>query len=65
MVWLTEIEAIDPSDGELKKWAGINVVADTIIKAREYLDKNGFGYCKIIGILELEIEIEDTFIILN
>lgn len=54
-IYITEIEAIDPKDGKLKKWAGQVVNALTEKEARKHLDENGFGYCKIIGRLVSEI----------
>lgn len=48
-IWLTQIEAIDPNDGELKIWAGPKVFGITLKFAELYAEQNGLGYCKIIG----------------
>jgi hypothetical protein len=47
--WLTEIQAVDPIDGEMKSWSGPNIKANTIEEAKAYCDNNGLGYCKVIG----------------
>lgn len=48
-LFTTTIQAIDPSDGELKLWFGPNVPAISFNDARNYCDNNGLGYCKIHG----------------
>lgn len=54
----TEITAIDPADGVLKKWQGPHVVASSWKEARKNLDQNGLGYCRVAGQLVGEIDIE-------
>ena len=53
--WLTQIRAIDPNDGELKTYGGLDVKAFTAKLADQYCQQNGLGYCKIIGELVREI----------
>lgn len=55
-LWVTEIRAIDPNDGELKTWAGPHVPGITWRFAEEYCQNHGLGYCKVIGELVAEIE---------
>ena len=55
--WLTEIKAICPKSGEMKKYCGPNIKAISPLLAREFCDNNGFGYCEIIGELVAEIPI--------
>lgn len=54
-IWLTEIMAIDPNDGKLKKWCGPDIKAFTPTLAEQYCQQNGLGYCKVIGELVREI----------
>ncbi len=53
--WLTEIRALDPSDGEIKTWAGPRIPAITFGFAEQYCQNNGLGYCKVIGEFVAEI----------
>jgi len=50
-IYITEVQAIDPLDGMLKKYAGARVKADSVDHAREILDEMGFCYAEIIGTL--------------
>lgn len=52
MKWLTTITAIDPRTGELKEWAGPSVNAPTRRLANQWLQTNGYGYCKVLGYQE-------------
>lgn len=53
--WCTEIKAIDPIDGEMKKWGGPNVPGISQKDAEQYCQANGLGYCSINGELIAEI----------
>jgi hypothetical protein len=53
--WCTEIKAIDPIDGEMKKWCGPNVPGISQKDAERYCQINGLGYCNIVGELIAEI----------
>lgn len=57
MYYLTELIAIDPQDQELKIWAGPRIWAESKEKAEEYCQRNGLGFCKVIG--EFDSEIND------
>jgi len=57
--WTTEIKAIDPSDGVLKKWAGPNVPGINESDAKHYLETHELGYCEISGQLIAEIPCEE------
>lgn len=48
-MYTTEIVAVDPKTGTLKKWGGPNVPGETEQEAREYCDNNGLGYVNILG----------------
>lgn len=54
-LWVTEIRAIDPRTGGMKKWCGPNVPGINLIDAERYCQENGLGYCKVIGELIAEI----------
>jgi hypothetical protein len=64
-IYVTEIKAIDPATGELCTWCGPHIEAKSIEDARRFCDKNGLGYCKIIGKLHDEISIINTEICQN
>lgn len=53
--WTTTIQAIDPLDGEIKTWGGPNVPGINWQDAKDYLQRNGLGYCDIDGELVEEI----------
>lgn len=48
-VYVTEIRAINPENGEMALWAGPNVEANSFEEATEYCNNNGLGYCKVVG----------------
>jgi len=54
MIYITEIKALS-RNGELKTWAGPNVPGISFKDAEEYCQRNGLGYCRVIGLLESEI----------
>lgn len=47
--------AICSKTGDTKKWCGPNVPGISFATAQEYCEKNGLGYCKVIGKLVAEI----------
>ena len=49
MYYTTELKAIDPKDGKVKTWAGPRIWADSPEQAREYCQRNGLGFCFILG----------------
>ncbi len=55
MIFVTEIRAISPIDGELKTYGGPNVPGINEQTAQEYCEMNGLGYCKVTGQLISEI----------
>ncbi len=54
-LYVTSIMAVDPRDGELKKWCGPEVPGISESDAQRYCENNGLGYCKVDGILVAEI----------
>ena len=60
-MWATELRAIDPMDGELKTWGGPMIPGRTIQEAESYLQTNGIGYCRIIGLHVVEISTSSRF----
>lgn len=54
-IWLTELMAIDPKSGELKKWCGDDIEAPTHELAQKWCEENDKGYLKVIGKLVAEI----------
>lgn len=65
MVWLTEIQAVDPDTGETCTWSGPRVRAESIEDAQRYCDGNEMGYCRVIGEFIMDIEITEDHICLN
>lgn len=57
--WVTEIRAIDPSDGKLKSWQGPHVDANTKEEGEEWCRKNA-GYLSILGEFVGEIDWDDV-----
>ena len=55
MKFITQIRAVDPLDGELRTWAGPEINAISWSLAEQYLQNNGLGYCKIVGVLHSEL----------
>lgn len=56
MIFQTMCRAIDPKDGELKKWIGPRIEAISWGEAREKIKE--FGYLQISGVLQSEIEMD-------
>lgn len=56
MIWLTEIKAINPDTGELCKWSGPRIEADTMNEANDYCNRNGLGYCHVVGKFVMDIK---------
>lgn len=54
-LYVTEIKAIRPRDGELITYCGPNVPGISVKDAEYYCETNGLGYCKVIGLLISEI----------
>ena len=54
-LWVTEIIAIDPLSGELKKYGGPEVRGINAQAAWDYCQQNGLGYCRVQGELVAEI----------
>lgn len=59
-IFLTEIRAIDPKDGQLKTWSGENIEALTFGLAEQCCKENK-GYLKVIGELVAEIPCKNGF----
>lgn len=60
--YVTEIQALCPKDGMIKQYAGPNVEANNALEAQEWLEENGFGYCKVLGRLISTINTPDGFV---
>lgn len=58
--WVTNIQAIDPNDGELKTFAGPYIEADSIEEAIEFTQKNGLGYCTVVGKLVIDFVLHEN-----
>lgn len=52
--FITQIEAVDPLDGQLKVWAGQRIWASDLESA-EILAKEKAGYLRVVGQLIEEI----------
>ncbi|PPL04949.1 hypothetical protein [Parapedobacter indicus] len=54
----TEILALDPASGVMKKWAGPYIQAESFEAAEHHCQENGMGYCEVTGQLVAEIDEE-------
>lgn len=57
--WVTEILAIDPVDGQLKKWFGPFVEGPTKELAQEWCNNNYCGYLRVMEELVAEVPYSD------
>lgn len=48
-LFATTLQAIDPTDGQLKTFMGEFIPAFTETMARDYCTENGLGYLSVIG----------------
>lgn len=58
-IWLTEIQAIDPTTGELCTWSGPRLEGITAGDAQLRCQESGQGYCRVVGRLLAEISTKD------
>lgn len=58
MKFTTELNAVDPRDGGVKKWMGPYIEAQSFEEAEQFIKKHGMGYLIIIGKLEEEINVD-------
>ncbi len=54
-IWVTEIQAMSPTTGELTKYCGPEVKGISAKDAQAFCENNGLGYCKVIGELVAEV----------
>lgn len=47
--YITEITAVDPVDGNIKRWMGPYIEAESFDAAQQYCVDNGLGYCLVTG----------------
>lgn len=59
--WTTTIKAIDPKDGQLKKYSGQTVLGISFQDAENYCQNNGLGYLTVEGELIAEIPCDENF----
>jgi len=59
MIFTTELTATDPTDNQLKRWAGQNIEARSWIEAEEYC-RNNCGYLQVTGMFICELPVTDT-----
>lgn len=57
--WVTEILAIDPVDGQLKRWMGPFIEAPTQELAQEWCNNNYMGFLRVGDELVAEIPCDD------
>lgn len=69
LTFATKLYAEDPTDGQMKIWAGPLVKAWSFKEAEERLQEDGLGYCWIAGIIfdrgSLSTGVSEVFISLN
>ena len=54
--YVTKIIAVNPKDGKMYEWIGPYIDAESFSDAEIYCEKNGLGYCEIIGEYISEID---------
>ena len=54
ILWITEIKALRPCDGQMTTFCGPEIEAPTLREAQEYIDKN-MPWCWLLGQLVCEI----------
>lgn len=54
--YVTIIMAIDPTTGDMCKWMGPYITAESFQDAQDYCNSNGLGYCEVDGELCGEID---------
>ncbi len=62
-LFTTTLQAIDPKDGQLKKWSGPYVAALSFEHAEHIVQEMGKGFLVINGILEEVIEMGSDYTI--
>jgi hypothetical protein len=53
--YTTLIHAVCPHDGQIKTYFGPNIPAISFADAEDYCERNGLGYCKVLGLLVAEV----------
>ncbi len=53
--YLTEATLVCPVTGDLKVYRGPNAFGISFEDAQDYCERNGFGYCKVIGKIVSEV----------
>lgn len=56
LYWATYLYAIDPADGQLKKWQGPHIPGVTYADAQKYIIAAGMGYLEIYGQLIIDTD---------
>lgn len=55
-LWVTEIRAIKPgTTDDMRTYGGPNVPGISAKDAQDYCEREGFGYCMVVGELVAEI----------
>ncbi len=54
LFWATQLVAIDPEDGQLKKFQGPHIPGITYDDAKKYIKTAGLGYLVIVGQLIMD-----------
>lgn len=49
LYWATTLVALDPEDGQLKRWQGPHIPGITYEDAQKYIRVSNMGYLTIIG----------------
>jgi hypothetical protein len=62
-LYITKLKALDPTDGELKEWAGPHIEAISYSHAREICIATGRGYLMVDAKLEREIAMDGTVLL--
>jgi hypothetical protein len=58
--WATFLYAIDPADGQLKKWQGPHIPGLTYADAQKNIIASGMGYLEIYGQLIFDTDLKQN-----
>lgn len=58
MIFTTELDAIDPTDGQLKTWAGPHIKAVSWKHAEWVCQNTERGYLRVTGMLVSEVDFD-------
>lgn len=58
--FVTEVQAIDPTDGLLKTFEGLRIESINPKMAQKWCNENGLGFLKVVGELVCDISLDEN-----